>query len=84
MTAPTARYPYEVTLHQGAIEGLFLDSMRKEGLDVERPIVPVALQISQDQKELADPHAYPIRVRGIPIFPYHYGGQLTCTSLRSC
>ena len=37
--------------------------MRKEGLQVERPIVPVSLQISEDQKELADPHAYPIKVR---------------------
>jgi phenol 2-monooxygenase len=63
VTAPTARYPYEVTLHQGEIEKLFLDSMRKEGLEVERPIVPISLQISEDPKEIADPHAYPIKVR---------------------
>ena len=62
VTAPTARYPYEVTLHQGEIESLFLDSMRKEGLQVERPVVPTSLQISEDPKEVADPHAYPVKV----------------------
>ncbi|KAN0109116.1 FAD binding domain containing protein [Russula decolorans] len=62
VTASTARYPYEATLHQGEIESLFLDSMRKEGLEVERPIVPVSLQISEDPKEIADPHAYPVKV----------------------
>ena len=63
VTASTARYPYEATLHQGEIESLFLDSMRKDGLEVERPIVPVSLQISEDPKEIADPHAYPVKVR---------------------
>ena len=62
VTASTARYPYEATLHQGEIESLFLDSMRKEGLEVERPIVPVSLQISEDPKEIADPQAYPVKV----------------------
>ncbi len=62
VTAPTARYPYEVTLHQGEIEALFLDSMKEEGLQVERPIVPITLQISDDPKELADPGAYPVKV----------------------
>ena len=41
---------------------MFLDSMKKEGLHVERPIVPISLQISDDPRELADPHAYPIKV----------------------
>ena len=62
VTAPTARYPYEATLHQGEIESIFLDSMKKEGLQVERPIVPIALQISDDPRELADPHSYPVKV----------------------
>lgn len=62
VTAPTARYPYEATLHQGEIEAIFLDSMQKEGVQVERPIIPIALQISDDPKELADPHAYPVKV----------------------
>ncbi|QRV88565.1 phenol 2-monooxygenase [Ceratobasidium sp. AG-Ba] len=31
VTAPTARYPFEVTLHQGAIENIFRDAMRALG-----------------------------------------------------
>ncbi|KAF8262308.1 FAD binding domain-containing protein [Lactarius quietus] len=62
VTAPTARYPYKATLHQGEIEAIFLDSMKKEGLEVERPIVPIDLQISDDPRELEDPHAYPVKV----------------------
>jgi phenol 2-monooxygenase (NADPH) len=69
VTASTARYPYEVTLHQGEIESLFLDSMRKDGLEVERPIVPVSLQMSEDPTEIADPHAYPVKVRHFPDLP---------------
>ncbi len=57
VTASTARYPYEATLHQGEIESLFLDSMRNGGLEVERPVVPISLQISEDPKEIADPHS---------------------------
>ncbi|CAF3543193.1 unnamed protein product [Rotaria socialis] len=34
---PNARYPFEVTLHQGAIENIFLDSMSMRGLLVDRP-----------------------------------------------
>ena len=37
--------------------------MRKEGLAVDRPVVPISLQLSEDPKELADPHAFPIKVR---------------------
>ncbi|KAF8265527.1 FAD binding domain-containing protein [Lactarius quietus] len=48
VTAPTARYPYKANLHQGEIEAMFLDSMKKECLEVERP--------------LEDPHAYPVKV----------------------
>jgi len=33
VTAPTARYPFEVTLHQGAIENVFRDAMRALGSD---------------------------------------------------
>lgn len=39
--------------------------MRKDGLQVDRPVVPISLQLSEDPKELADPHAYPIKVRSI-------------------
>jgi phenol 2-monooxygenase len=35
--APYVRYPFEVTLHQGAIENIFLDAMSTRGLIVDRP-----------------------------------------------
>jgi len=54
-------------LHQGAIEAIFLDSMREFGLDVSRPAIPVSLQVSEDALELKDPDAYPVRVRS-PLF----------------
>ncbi|TFL02292.1 FAD binding domain-containing protein [Pterulicium gracile] len=62
VTAPTARYPFEVTLHQGAIESIFLDSMRTYGVKVERPIVPTRMELSSNPSELLDPQAYPVKV----------------------
>lgn len=62
ITAENARYPFEVTLHQGAIEAIFLDSMRSMGVQVERPIVPVSLEITEDVVERSDPNAYAVRV----------------------
>ncbi|KAF5351297.1 hypothetical protein D9758_008005 [Tetrapyrgos nigripes] len=59
VTAPTARYPFEVTLHQGAIEAIFLDSMKEMGVEVNRPIRPTTIQISED-KNYHDGH--PVRV----------------------
>ncbi|KAH9945759.1 hypothetical protein B0H21DRAFT_822837 [Amylocystis lapponica] len=50
------------TLHQGGIEGIFLDSMRVCGVEVERAIVPTAIQVSEDISELQDPTAHPVRV----------------------
>ncbi|KAF7377670.1 hypothetical protein MSAN_00189900 [Mycena sanguinolenta] len=63
VTAPTARYPFEVTLHQGAIESIFLDSMREMGVEVSRPVVPTHLDI--DTTKLDDPNAYAARVSGV-------------------
>ncbi|KAF8201123.1 FAD binding domain-containing protein [Mycena galopus ATCC 62051] len=60
VTAPTARYPFEVTLHQGAIENIFLDSMREMGVEVSRPMVPTHLDL--DPTKLDDPNAYAARV----------------------
>ncbi|KAF8159367.1 FAD binding domain-containing protein [Crassisporium funariophilum] len=65
VTSPTARYPFEVTpvtLHQGAIEAIFLDSMQGFGVEVDRPMVPTALQLSQDLRILEDPQSYPVQV----------------------
>ena len=60
MTAPTARYPFVITLHQGAIESIFLDAMREMGLEVNRPIVPTALRVSTDEDVLKDPQSYAV------------------------
>ncbi|KAI0628037.1 FAD binding domain-containing protein [Trametes polyzona] len=62
VTAPTARWPFEVTLHQGAIESIFLDSMKAHGVVVERPIVPTSIELSQSEAELRDPSAHPVKV----------------------
>ncbi|GBE86738.1 Phenol hydroxylase [Sparassis crispa] len=62
VSAPTARYPFEITLHQGGIEAIILDSMRLLGLEVERPIIPIALEVSANEAELKDPHSHPVKV----------------------
>ncbi|KAH7903180.1 FAD binding domain-containing protein [Hygrophoropsis aurantiaca] len=62
VTAPTARYPFEITLHQGAIEAIFLDSMKARGVTVERPVVPTSIKLSAEEDELRDPDSYPVQV----------------------
>ncbi|OBZ73534.1 Phenol 2-monooxygenase [Grifola frondosa] len=62
VTAPTARYPFEVTLHQGAIESIFLDSMRSLGVTVQRPVVPTSIELSQDEAVLNDPNSRAVKV----------------------
>jgi phenol 2-monooxygenase len=69
-TASPARYPFEVTLHQGAIENIFLDAMKKMDLDVERPVVPLDIELSENRAELDDPQAYPVKVRAHPGVQY--------------
>lgn len=58
----TARYSFGVTLHQGAIEAIFLDAMKDLGLTVERQTVPVSMHMSKDEAELNDASAYPVKV----------------------
>ncbi|KAG8883883.1 hypothetical protein FRB97_005721 [Tulasnella sp. 331] len=84
VTAATARFPFEVTLHQGAIENIFKDSMKAYGCQVDRPLQPVELQISEDVKELLDPDAYPIKVtiyqansEKLPLTSKIHHGQVT-------
>ncbi|KAJ6553668.1 FAD binding domain-containing protein [Mycena sp. CBHHK59/15] len=60
VTAPTARYPFKVTLNQGAIEDIFLDSMRSLGVQVDRPVIPT--QIELDDDALHNPELYAIKV----------------------
>ncbi|KAK0466825.1 FAD binding domain-containing protein [Desarmillaria tabescens] len=62
ITAENARYPFEVTLHQGAIEAIFLDSLRSMGIQVERPVVPISMEITEDVTERRDPNAHAVRV----------------------
>jgi len=62
VTAPTARYPFEITLHQGAIEAIFLDSMTLHGTNVDRPITPSAIEISDHVDDLSSLSSYPVKV----------------------
>ncbi|KAI0794575.1 FAD binding domain-containing protein [Fomes fomentarius] len=62
VTAPNARYPFEITLHQGAIEEIFLDSMKAHKVVVERPIVPTSIELSKSEAELKDPSAHPVKI----------------------
>ncbi|KAG1771531.1 FAD binding domain-containing protein [Suillus occidentalis] len=62
VTAPTARYPFKITIAQASIEALFIESLKSQGISVDRPIVPSSLEISQDPEELLDPSAYPVKV----------------------
>ncbi|KAG1735885.1 FAD binding domain-containing protein [Suillus paluster] len=62
ITAPTARYPFEVLLNQGAVESIFIDSMNRHGLAIDRPIVPASIELSNDPVQLADPFCYPVKV----------------------
>ena len=69
-------------MHQGAIEAIFLDSMREFGLDVSRPAIPVSLQLSEDALELKDPEAYPVRVRSLSPRLYVYFLHHSCCELQ--
>jgi phenol 2-monooxygenase len=50
-----------VTLHQGAIENIFLDSMAEHGVFVERPMTIVKLEIDDDESALLSRDSYPVR-----------------------
>ncbi|KAF8715652.1 hypothetical protein AX14_012519 [Amanita brunnescens Koide BX004] len=62
LNAPTARYPFTITLHQGAIEAMLLDSMTTMGVEVSRAVVPTSMHIVEDPKLLQDPASFPIEV----------------------
>ncbi|KAG2075534.1 hypothetical protein BDR04DRAFT_1228533 [Suillus decipiens] len=62
VTAPTARYPFKITIDQGSIESMFIESLKSQGLSVDRPMAPSSLEISQDPEELLDPSSYPVKV----------------------
>ncbi|KAI5991850.1 FAD binding domain-containing protein [Pisolithus albus] len=62
VTVATARFPFKIGLHQGAIEDAFLDSMAQHNLKVDRPVKPLAIELSQDQEQLHSLSSYPIKV----------------------
>ncbi|TFK48390.1 hypothetical protein OE88DRAFT_1664163 [Heliocybe sulcata] len=62
VNAPTARYPFEVTLHQGGIESIFVDCLRSLGKEIERPAIPDSIDVSNDPVVLKDPHAHAVKV----------------------
>ena len=57
----------QITLHQGAIENIFLDSLREHGVKVDRPMQPMSLELSMDEAKLADPQSYPVKVGSVAI-----------------
>jgi phenol 2-monooxygenase len=52
----------KLTLHQGAIQDIFLDSLTALGVGVERSTIPTSMELSKDENELTDPTSYPVRV----------------------
>ncbi|KAI5996972.1 FAD binding domain-containing protein, partial [Pisolithus albus] len=62
VTVSTARFPFKIGLHQGAIEDAFLDSMAQHNLKVDRPVKPLDIELSQDQEQLRSLSSYPIKV----------------------
>ncbi|KIN98008.1 hypothetical protein M404DRAFT_865513 [Pisolithus tinctorius Marx 270] len=59
---PTARFPFKIGLHQGAIEDAFIDSMAQHNLRVDRPVEPLAIELSRDQEQLRSLSSYPVKV----------------------
>ncbi|KAJ3852796.1 FAD binding domain-containing protein [Lentinula lateritia] len=60
VTTTDTNFPFEVTLHQGAIEDIFLDNMRDMGVEVSRPVIPTSLEVTEALVDDFD--AYPVRV----------------------
>ncbi|KAI6094993.1 FAD binding domain-containing protein [Pisolithus sp. B1] len=59
---PNSRFPFKLALHQGAIEDAFLDSMVQYNLKVDRPVKPLAIELSRDQEQLHSLSSYPVKV----------------------
>ncbi|CDO68385.1 hypothetical protein BN946_scf184815.g32 [Trametes cinnabarina] len=57
-TAPNARWTFGVGMSQGRVEEIFLASMQKKGLAVERATVPTSLKMSGQADGLEDPGSY--------------------------
>ncbi|KAJ3931834.1 MAG: FAD binding domain-containing protein [Lentinula lateritia] len=57
---PGLRYDFGVTLHQGAIEQIFLDGMQDMDFQVDRSTIPISIEVNEDS--VADPDAHPVKV----------------------
>lgn len=55
----------QLTLHQGAVEEIFLESMSSMNIAVERPVVPTSIELSTDEAKLSGPHSHPVKVQNI-------------------
>ena len=44
--------------------------MRPLGLEIDRPTIPTAIELSEDEAELKDPQAYPVKVLDLSGVPY--------------
>lgn len=53
---------HQMALHQGGIEQIFLDSMASNGVEVERPMIPTSIELSEDQSALKNPKSHPVKV----------------------
>ncbi|KAI6011133.1 FAD binding domain-containing protein [Pisolithus marmoratus] len=62
VTVPIARFPFKIALHQGAVEDAFVDSMARHNLRVDRPVKPLAIELSRDQEQLDSLSSYPVKV----------------------
>jgi hypothetical protein len=58
----------QCTLHQGAIEAIFLDSIQKFGIEVRRPIVPVSIKLDEAFVDRHDVDTYPVEVKHNPRY----------------
>ncbi|KAJ4465861.1 FAD binding domain-containing protein [Lentinula lateritia] len=60
---PGLRYDFGVTLHQGAIEQIFLDGMQDMDLQVDRSTIPISIEVNEDS--VADPDAHPVTIKNV-------------------
>ncbi|KAI0333895.1 hypothetical protein GY45DRAFT_1271162 [Cubamyces sp. BRFM 1775] len=64
--SPNSRYPFTCTLHQGYIEDVFISDMKGRGLKVDRPTIPISIQLTacgeKGLLEAGGKGAYPVKV----------------------
>ena len=63
-----------MTLHQGAIEDIFCESMQMKGLEVERGTFPTSLVLTDNTATLMDSDAYTAEVVS-PFLPSHIDAE---------